>query len=107
MFILESRVEEIRYIVHFAWCTVKDCRMSWSTLQTDKKKTSRQMSKMGYTIPPICFLIPIKNKEHKQEAQCAQKGGGRLLVFVICGFIKNFYQILISYCKFIMLKALK
>ena len=65
------------------------------------------MSKMGYTIPPICFLIPIKNKEHKQEAQCAQKGGGRLLVFVICGFIKNFYQILISYCKFIMLKALK
>ena len=109
-------------------------------------------------------------KEHKEEPQCAQKGG-RMLVFVICGFIKDFlpnsyfilqichvksfkmrhvmalyfnfsvryswkcfkkvlqlrllsnyypdyflsfvtlsrifYQILISYCKFIMLKALK
>ena len=28
-------------------------------------------------------------KEYKEEAQCAQKGG-RMLVFVICGFIKNF-----------------
>ena len=27
-------------------------------------------------------------KEHKQEAQCAQKAG-RMLVFVIFGFIKN------------------
>jgi hypothetical protein len=32
-----------------------------------------------------------KGKEHKQEAQCAQKGGGRrMLVFAICGFIENF-----------------
>ena len=30
-------------------------------------------------------------KEHKQEAQCAQKRE-RMLVFVICGFIKNFLQ---------------
>ena len=37
----------------------------------------------------------------KQEAQCA-------LVFVICGFIKIFFkEILTSYCKFIMSKALK
>ena len=28
-------------------------------------------------------------KEYKEEAQCAQKVG-RMLVFVICGFIKNF-----------------
>ena len=28
-------------------------------------------------------------KEYKEEAQCVQKGGGRMLVFVICGFIKN------------------
>ena len=27
----------------------------------------------------------VWTKEHKQEAQCAQKGG-RMLVFVICGF---------------------
>ena len=33
--------------------------------------------------------LHTKNKEHKQEAQCAQRGG-RMLVFVICGFIKNF-----------------
>ena len=32
----------------------------------------------------------IVSKEHKQEAQCAQKrGGGQLQVFVIFGFIKN------------------
>ena len=29
-------------------------------------------------------------KEYKEEAQCAQKGG-RMLVFVICGYIKNFF----------------
>ena len=29
-------------------------------------------------------------KEYKEEAQCAQRGGGQILVFVICGFIKNF-----------------
>ena len=36
-------------------------------------------------------------KEHKEEAQCGQKGG-QMLVFVICGFIEKFffYQILIS-----------
>ena len=28
--------------------------------------------------------------ENKKEVQCAQKGGGGMLVFVICGFIKNF-----------------
>ena len=28
-------------------------------------------------------------KEYKDEGQCAQKWG-RMLVFVICGFIKNF-----------------
>ena len=28
-------------------------------------------------------------KEYKEEGQCAQKWG-RMLVFVICGFIKNF-----------------
>ena len=28
-------------------------------------------------------------KEYKEEGQCAQKGG-RILVFVICSFIKNF-----------------
>ena len=28
-------------------------------------------------------------KEYKEEGQCAQKGG-RMLVFVICGFIENF-----------------
>jgi len=33
-------------------------------------------------------LLTPTGKEHKQEAQCAQKGG-RLLVFVICGFIKK------------------
>ena len=31
-----------------------------------------------------------KTKEYKEEAQCAQKGG-RMLVFVICGFIKHFF----------------
>ena len=30
-----------------------------------------------------------------------------LLVFVICDFIKDFYHILTSYCKFTMTKALK
>ena len=36
-------------------------------------------------------LFKKKGKEHKQEAQCAQKGAcGGMLVFVICGFIKNF-----------------
>ena len=30
------------------------------------------------------------NKEYKEEAQCAQKGG-RMLFFVICGFIENFF----------------
>ena len=34
-------------------------------------------------------LAPV-NKEYKEEAQCAQKGG-RILFFVICGFIKNFF----------------
>ena len=29
------------------------------------------------------------NKEYKEEGQCAQKGG-RMLIFVICGFIKTF-----------------
>ena len=29
------------------------------------------------------------DKEYKEEVQCAQKGG-LMLVFVICGFIKNF-----------------
>ena len=29
------------------------------------------------------------SKEYKEEGQCAQKWG-RMLVFVICGFIKNF-----------------
>ena len=32
------------------------------------------------------------NKEHKQEAQCAQRGVDAS--FVICGFIKNFWSIL-------------
>ena len=31
---------------------------------------------------------PVLYKEYKEEGQCAQKGG-RMLVFVICGFIKN------------------
>jgi hypothetical protein len=31
----------------------------------------------------------MKPKEYKEEGQCAQKWG-RMLVFVICGFIKNF-----------------
>ena len=31
----------------------------------------------------------VKILAHKQDAQCAQKGG-QMLVFVICGFIKNF-----------------
>ena len=31
----------------------------------------------------------VNNKEYKEEGQCAQKGG-RMLIFVICGFIKNF-----------------
>ena len=48
----------------------------------------------------------VLGKENKQEAQCAQKRG-RMLVFVICGFIKHFYQIFVSYCKFIISKALK
>ena len=30
-----------------------------------------------------------QTKEHKQEAQCAKKGG-QMLVFVNSGFIKNF-----------------
>ena len=30
-----------------------------------------------------------KGKEYMEEVQCAQKGG-RMLVSVICGFIKNF-----------------
>ena len=36
-------------------------------------------------------------KEYKEEAQCAQKGG-RMLVFVICGFIKN----VLPNCYFIL-----
>ena len=32
----------------------------------------------------------IRIKEYKEEAQCAQKGG-RMLFFVICGFIENFF----------------
>ena len=35
------------------------------------------------------FESEAKTKEYKEEGQCAQKGG-RMLVFVICGFIKNF-----------------
>ena len=31
----------------------------------------------------------IKSKEYKEEGPCAQKWG-RMLVFVICGFIKDF-----------------
>ena len=31
----------------------------------------------------------VKILAQKQESQCAQKGG-QMLVFVICGFIKNF-----------------
>ena len=34
--------------------------------------------------------IHVFSKEYKEEAQCAQKGG-RMLVFVICGFIKIFF----------------
>ena len=34
-----------------------------------------------------CYLI---TKEYMEEAQCAKKGG-RMLIFVICGFIKNFF----------------
>ena len=48
--------------------------------------------------------IDVVPKEYKEEAQCAQKGG-RMLFFVICGFIENFFLIFISYCKFIMSKA--
>ena len=43
--------------------------------------------------------------EYKEEAQCAQKGGGLMLVFVICGFIKNVLPN--SYFIFSMSKALK
>ena len=32
----------------------------------------------------------VARKEYKEEAQCAQKGG-RMLFFVICGFIKHFF----------------
>ena len=48
---------------------------------------------------PIIVHLPTP-KEYKEEAQCAQKGG-RMLFFVICGFIENcflnFYFILQIY----------
>ena len=36
----------------------------------------------------MIIISLLSTKEHKQKAQCAHKGG--MLVFVICGFIKNF-----------------
>jgi hypothetical protein len=44
---------------------------------------------------------PVTGKEHKQEGQCAKV----FLSFV--ALFRIFYQNLNSYCKFIMLKALK
>ena len=47
-----------------------------------------QLRKKGFRVFKFSYRI---SKEHKQEAQCAQKGGvERMLVFVICDFIKNF-----------------
>ena len=40
--------------------------MSWSTLQTDKKKTSRQMSKMGYT---TSYMFPDTYQERHAFCQ--------------------------------------
>ena len=42
------------------------------------------------------FHTIVEPKEYKEEGQCAQKGG-RMLVFVICGFIKNFFPNEASY----------
>ena len=49
----------------------------------------------------LTYVVTVKStKEYKEEGQCAQKGG-RMLVFVICGYIKdffpNFYFILQTY----------
>ena len=40
-------------------------------------------------MPNVHLLSYFTGKEYKEEAQCAQKGG-RMLVFVIFGSIKNF-----------------
>ena len=49
-------------------------------------------------------MCNVVAKEYKEEAQCAQNGE-RMLAFVICG--RSFWQVLISYGKFIISKALK
>ena len=40
--------------------------------------------------PMYLSLYMVFSKEYKEEAQCAKKRG-RMLIFVICGFIKNFF----------------
>ena len=57
----------------------------------------------------LCTLI-FQNDIHKDALKKYLRDQLRLLfylVFVICAFINFFYQIPISYCKFIMPKALK
>ena len=54
-------------LVHFAWCTVKECRMSENCLVLSGlpyEQTKRRLldkCRKWAILPPICFPIPIKN----------------------------------------------
>ena len=89
----------------------KVCNKSWVILrcycgaQTELQKSERYLlillcaSKFEFVKSQDLFGVARSllteswkitvSKEYKEEAQCAQKAG-RMLVFVICGFIKNF-----------------
>ena len=97
--------------IKWSWSEFKTDGSAWPPFRILMEQSFLRLQKLCHLCYKVqryltTFISYFKTKEHKQEVQCFQKGA-RMLVLSFVALLRIFKQILMSYCKFIMPKALK